>query len=177
MKKWIIAAVLLCAGFAAQAQEKIQWMGFEEAIAASEKQPKKIFIDVYTEWCGWCKKMDKTTFVDPEVAKYMNEAYYAVKFDAESSEPVHFMGQEFVKVTPAQGKGVHQLAAALLQNRLSYPSYVILDEEQKLLQVIPGYQETKTFLPILHFFGDDAFKTTPWADFYEAYTKAGAKKE
>lgn len=177
MQKWIIVAALLCAGVAAQAQDKIQWMGFEEAIAASEKQPKKIFIDVYTEWCGWCKKMDKTTFMDPEVVKYMNEAYYPVKFDAESNETVHFQGMEFVKVMTSPGKGVHQLAAALLQNKLSYPSYVILDEDQKLLQVIPGYQEAKTFLPVLHFFGDDAFKTTPWPTFYETYTQGAQKKE
>ena len=177
MKQWIIVAALVCAGLAAQAQEKIQWMGFEEAIAASEKQPKKIFIDVYTDWCGWCKKMDKTTFVDPDVAKYMNEAFYPVKFDAESNETVHFKGVEFVKVMQSPGKGVHQLAAALLQNKLSYPSYVILDEEQRLLQVIPGYQEVKMFLPILHFFGDDAFKTTSWESFYEAYNQAEPKKE
>jgi thioredoxin-related protein len=184
MKKWIIVVALLVSGVVSKAQDgrvadagAIQWMGFEEAVAASEKQPKKIFIDVYTEWCGWCKKMDKTTFVDPAVAKYMNENYYPVKFDAESSEPVHYKGVEFVKVMQAPGKGVHQLAAALLQNKLSYPSYVLLDEEQKLLQVIPGYQEAKMFLPILHFFGDDAYKTTPWADYYESFSQGDAKKE
>ena len=50
-------------------------MGFEEAVAKSEKAPKKLFIDVYTDWCGWCKKMDKTTFAETEVAKYINENY------------------------------------------------------------------------------------------------------
>ena len=36
--------------------QKIKWMGFEEAVALGEKQPKKLFIDVYTNWCGWCTK-------------------------------------------------------------------------------------------------------------------------
>lgn len=172
MKKLMMMMAILLATTTLDAQEKIQWMDFEEAVSACTKQPKKIFVDVYTNWCGWCKKMDQTTFADPEVAKYMNENYYAVKFNAERTDPVTFQGQEFVFVTGPDGKkGIHQLAAAMLQNKLSYPSYVIFNEQMQLIQVIPGYQKTETFLPILHFFGEDAFKTTPWNDFNEAYSK------
>ena len=80
MKKLMMMMAILLATTTLDAQEKIQWMDFEEAVSACTKQPKKIFVDVYTNWCGWCKKMDQTTFADPEVAKYMNENYYAVKF-------------------------------------------------------------------------------------------------
>lgn len=56
----------------------ITWMSFEEAVAKSQKEPRKMFIDVYTDWCGWCKRMDATTFQDSIVAKYMGEKFYAV---------------------------------------------------------------------------------------------------
>lgn len=171
MKKWIVVLLVLTSA-AAVAQEKIQWMDFEEAMAACSANPKKVFVDVYTGWCGWCKRMDQTTFQDPAVVKYMNENYYAVKFDAERADTVRFMGHAFVPGVSQFGrKPTHQLAAAMLQNKLSYPSYVIFNEKQQLIQVIPGYQEAKNFLPILHFFAEDAFLTKTWKDFFDDYQK------
>lgn len=162
----IIVALMMSVGFA-QAQEKIHWMDFEEAVKACKTTPKKMFVDVYTDWCGWCKRMDQTTFADTAVARYMNENYYAVKFDAERTDTVTFYGQDFVYVpNPTAGKkGIHQLAAAMLQSKMSYPSYVIFNEELKIIQIIPGYQEKDNFLPILKFFGEDAFKTMTWDEF------------
>ena len=169
----MLILLLFIIGTTAVAQEKIKWMDFEEAVAACEKHPKKIFIDVFTDWCGWCKKMDQTTFADSLVASYMNKHYYAVKFNAERTDTVRFQGYDYVYVPNPNGKkGIHQLAAAMLQNKLSYPSYVLFNEECKLLQVIPGYQKTEAFLPILHYFGEDAFQTTPWKEFVETYSKS-----
>lgn len=171
MKKWIVA-LLVMSSMAVTAQEKIQWMDFEEAMAACTVSPKKVFVDVYTDWCGWCKRMDQTTFQDPAVVKYMNENFYAVKFDAERADTVRFLGYEFVPGVSQFGrKATHQLAAAMLQNKMSYPSYVIFNEKQQVIQVIPGYQEAKNFLPILHFFGDDAFVTKTWKEFLDDYQK------
>jgi len=82
--------LLLVFNLPVNAQEKIEWMSLEQAIKKSGKQPKKIFMDMYTDWCGWCKKMDQTTFSDPVIAAYMNKHYYAVKFDAEGQDSVVF---------------------------------------------------------------------------------------
>ena len=169
---------MLLVGAVAVAQEKIQWMDFEEAVAACQQQPKMMFVDVYTDWCGWCKRMDQTTFADPEVTKYMNENFYAVKFNAERTDTVRFQGNDFVYYPNPNGKrGVHLLAAAMLQNKMSYPSYVVFNEDLQLLQVIPGYQETKNFLPMLHFFGEKAYNSTPWNEFLEEYSKREGNKE
>lgn len=169
---------MLLVGLVAGAQEKIQWMDFEEAVAACQQHPKMMFVDVYTDWCGWCKRMDNTTFADPEVAKYMNENFYAVKFNAERTDTVRFQGQDFVYVARPDGrKGTHMLAAAMLQNKMSYPSYVVFNENMQLLQVIPGYQETRNFLPMIHFFGEKAYNTTPWNEFLEVYSKRETTKE
>ena len=162
----ILAVISFIANYNLNAQtttNKINWMSFEEAVKLNETSPKKIFIDVYTDWCGWCTKMDKTTFIDPSVVEYMNENYYAVKFDAEQSGNIEFMGHTFTS-TPSQGgrKGTHQLAQALLQGKMSYPSYVFMNEENQILTIVPGYAEAKEFLPILKYFGSNAFLTTTW---------------
>lgn len=171
MKKLIIVLLIL-ASIPVMAQEKIQWMDFEEAVSACTTSPKKIFVDVYTDWCGWCKRMDQTTFQDPDVVKYMNENFYAVKFDAERTDTVRFMGHDFVSGMSQFGrKATHQLAAAMLQNKLSYPSYVIFNQQQQVIQVVPGYQEAKNFLPILAFFAEDAYLTKTWKDFLIDYQK------
>ena len=170
MKKLILTVAILLAATTLKAQEKIQWMDFEEAVAACSMNPKKIFVDVYTNWCGWCKKMDQTTFSDPAVIQYMNEHFYAVKFNAERTDPVRFDGQTYVYVTGPDGKrGVHQLAAAMLNNRMSYPSYVIFNEEVENVQVVPGYQKPEGFLPILHFFGENAYLSETLNEFYTEY--------
>ena len=151
---------------------KINWMSFEEAVKLNASAPKKIFIDVYTDWCGWCTKMDQTTFMNPSVAEYINENYYAVKFNAEQSEPIEFMGHTFVNQNPnGARKGTHQLAQALLQGKMSYPSYVFMNEKNQILTIVPGYAEAKDFLPILKYFGSDAFLTTSW----EEYSKKQAQ--
>mgnify|MGYP005703647067 FL=1 len=66
--------------------QKIKWLKFEEAIEMQKNNPKKIIMDLYTNWCGPCKVMDKKTFGNRHVAKYINEFYYAVKFNAEGDE-------------------------------------------------------------------------------------------
>ncbi|MGL4598391.1 MAG: thioredoxin family protein, partial [Bacteroidia bacterium] len=73
----------------------IHWYTLEEAQALSDKEPRKLFVDMYTSWCGWCKVMDANTFANPTIAKYMNEHYYCVKFDAETRDTVVFNGQKF----------------------------------------------------------------------------------
>ncbi len=148
--------------------QKINWMTFQEAVKLNETAPKKIFIDVYTDWCGWCKKMDKTTFLDPTVVEYMNENFYAVKFDAEMNDTISFAGYTFINQGGMGGrKGTHQLAAALLQGRLSYPSYVFMDEKNQLLTVAPGYMEPKDLMPILKYFGTDAYLNQTFKEYFK----------
>ncbi|SDM42099.1 Thioredoxin-related protein [Catalinimonas alkaloidigena] len=149
--------------------EQINWLTFEEAMALNQKNPKKVFLDVYTDWCGWCKRMDQTTFSDPEVVKYMNENFYAVKFDAEGKDPIQFKGQTF-KFVPSGRNGYHELAAALLNGKLSFPTTVYLDEEMNLIQPVPGYMKAPEFLKVLSYFGSDHFKDTPWEKYEKSYT-------
>lgn len=149
-------------------ESPVKWMSFEEAVVKSKTQKKKIFIDVYTDWCGWCKVMDKKTFSDPRVAKILNENFYAVKFNAEQTEDVVFNGTTF-KFVPQGNKGTHQLAAALLSNQLSYPTVVFLDEEFRIIQPLQGFREAPEFFMISKFIGENHYKTQKWEEWKAAY--------
>jgi thioredoxin-related protein len=146
----------------------IQWLTIQEAIEKNKKKPKKIFIDVYTDWCGWCKVMDKQTFSDPFIIEYMNANYYAVKLNAEKDEKVSFKGKEYGFV--AQGtRGYHELAAELMNGKLSYPTVVFLDEKMDLLQPIPGFRKPSELDVILKYFGGDHYKNTNYDVFQQKY--------
>lgn len=124
---------------------EIKWMTWDEAVVSNQLEPKMLFIDVYTDWCGWCKVMDKQTFTDPNVVNYINDNYYAVKFNAENEDPVTFRGQEF-KVVEGGRRGIHTLAYALLEGQLSYPSYVYLNANFQRVNVSKGFKQAEPFL-------------------------------
>jgi thioredoxin-related protein len=145
-----------------QAQD-VEWLSWSEAVelAQTDENPKKIFIDVYTDWCGWCKKMDKDTFQNPEVATYMAANFYMVKMDGEGKEPIEFKGKTY-NFVPSGRKGYHEFAAALMQGRMSYPTTIFLDEQMNMLSPLPGYQKPKPFLNIAKYFGDNIYKEKDW---------------
>ncbi|WP_375325036.1 thioredoxin family protein [Flagellimonas sp. GZD32] len=161
----ISLVVVLFVGFNTYAQD-IKWLSWEEAVelAQTDAQPKKMFIDVYTDWCGWCKKMDKDTFQNPAVSKYMQDNFYMVKMDAEGKDPITYQGKTF-KYVPSGRRGYHELAAALLQGQMSYPTVVFLDENLNMLSPVPGYQKVDPFLQIAKYFGDNIYKDKDWATY------------
>jgi len=146
----------------------VKWMTFEEAIQKSKTEKRPVFIDVYTDWCGWCKVMDKNTFNDPKVAQLLNEKFYAVKFNAEQREDVIFDGHTF-KFVASGRNGYHELAAALLNNQLSYPTVVFLDDEFKMIQPLPGYRQAPEFHMIAQFIGEGHYKTVKWDEWQKKY--------
>jgi len=148
----------------AQQRETVKWHTIEEVQELVKTNPKKIYIDMYTDWCGWCKVMDKKTFTDDKISKRLNSDFYAVKFDAEGKDPVKFKNQTFNFV--AQGsRGYHELAAALMQGKMSYPTSVFLDENLNLISPLPGYYPPDKLNPILEFIGEDHYKTTNYEQF------------
>lgn len=144
----------------------IQWMTIEQALEKSKTEKKKIFVDLYTDWCRWCKYMDSTTFVNPNIAIYLNEHYYPVKFNAEQEHDIVFKDKTY-KFKKGRPKGYHELAGFWLNNKLSFPTIVFLDENQQVLQSIAGYQEVRKMEAIITYFGSDSHKKIPW----ESYEK------
>ena len=141
----------------------IQWVSFEEAVKLSEKNPKKIFIDIYTHWCGWCKKMDASTFKEPEVVKFINENFYAVKLNAETKDTIRFREKEFKYVAEYKA---NELAISLLSGKMGYPSYVLLDEKFSMLsQPVQSYLTKEDLMPIITYYGSNIYKTKSWEEF------------
>ena len=156
MKPIVFSLLFFSIGISAFAQNKINWMTWEEAVEANKTEPKLIFVDTYTTWCGWCKKMDQTTFKQPFIVEYMNARYYSVKMNAEMKDSIDFNGYTFVNPSPSGKRSTHQLAASLLDNKLSYPSFVFLNQNFERLQIVPGFQNAKNFEVIVRYFLEGA---------------------
>jgi thioredoxin-related protein len=170
MKKVILSLLLFA--FMVQynfAQEKsvVKWYTIAEAQILNKKEPRKIMIDVYTDWCGWCKKMDAETFTDPIIANYINTNFYAVKFNAESKDSVVFNGKTFYN--KGTGRSTHQFAKALLKNQISYPSIAYLNDDLRLITTMPGYYKPVDLEPLLKYFGTNSFKKQQYEEFQKTF--------
>jgi thioredoxin-related protein len=181
MKKCIALAVLLTATFGtsaflpappalAPAEARIEWLTIEQAYERCQRQPRKVLVDVYTDWCGWCKTMDRTTFTNPAVAAYINRTFYAVKLNAEQRGAIRLGDQKFGYI-PHGRKGYNELAAGFLGGKMSFPTTVFLDERMALIQPIPGFHKPDAFHRILTYFGGNYHKKQPWEK-YEKDTYA-----
>ena len=172
MKKLLILALSLIA-IAVQAQE-INWITMDEALAAQKKNPKKIVVDVYADWCGPCKMMDRNTFANEDVIQYINDNFYAVKFDAEGTEEVNYQGHQFTNPEYREGKrgrnSTHQFTRAL-QVR-GYPSMVYFDENGGLIQAVPGYQAPQQLEIYLKMIASDDYKEITSAESWQNYQKS-----
>ncbi len=140
--------------------DAIVWLEIERAEELNSVKPKKFFIDMYTDWCYWCKQMDSKTFSDPEVISYVNKNYYAIKFDAETSDSIKFNDKTYT----FQGKA-NQFAIDMLEGYLQYPTTVYLDADKSLISHVPGFWKTKDFLLILKFFNEDHYKNMKFEEY------------
>lgn len=152
----------------APVSKPLTWYSIEEALILNEKEPRPVMIDLYTDWCGWCKVMDQRTFSNPEIARVLSTYFYPVKFDAEQKPEVNFKGRIFKFVASGQ-RGYHELAAALTQGKLSYPTLVFLDKSMTPLQPLPGYKTPNDLEPILNFFGTGIYLTKTYDEFLKEF--------
>ncbi len=148
----------------------VHWLTFEQAIEKNKTEKRNIFIDVYTDWCGWCKVMDKNTFNEPLVARLLNEKFYPVKFNAEQTGDVVFNGTTY-KFVPYGNKGSHQLAMALLNNQMSYPTVVFLESDYRSVFPMAGYRKPDEFHKYALFFSEGHQKDgqSAWTEFEKNY--------
>ena len=124
------------------------WLPFNEGMALAAKENKHVVIDFYTTWCHWCKVMDRETFSNPEVKKYLAENFVTIRINAEStSEKVSYRGEELTPVELSRAFGVK-----------GFPSLAYLDREGELVTIVPGFVPAKTFLPLLRYMQNECYK-------------------
>ena len=155
--------------------QEIKWVTFEEALALQKKKPKKIMMDVYTSWCGPCKMLDKNTFQNADVAKYVNDNYYAVKFNAEGNEVVKYKDVTYsnpnYKAELANRRnGSHDLARKLQVN--AYPTIVFFDEKGETIFPVRGYQNPQQLELYLKMFKNDKHKDMKTQEDFNTYYSA-----
>jgi thioredoxin-related protein len=147
-------------------KDKLQWLTLAEAEQKMKSEKKIILIDLYTDWCGWCKVMDKKTYANADVAKYLNEKFYPVKINAETKETLTWNGKPFQFNAQA---GVNNYALYLTKGQLSFPSTVIIPRDGAAPQTIPGYIETKDMELVLKYFGEGNFEKVAFRDFQKNF--------
>ena len=171
MKKLLLFVLIIGAGTYVKAQETINWVTFNEALALQKKNPKPIFMDVYTDWCGPCKMLDKQTFQNADVAKFVNENYYAVKFNGEGKETIVYQGHTFTNPKYVEGKSgrnaVHDFTSALKVN--AYPTMLFFDKEGNLVQPLKGFYKPKQIEIYLRVFAKDDYKGFDTPEKWTAY--------
>lgn len=172
MKKiFALTVIYIFVSFSAINAQKINWISIEKAVELNKTTEKKFLIDVYTDWCGYCKKMDRETYENKNIIKYINKNFHPVKLDAEQKDSIVFKGKTFKFIEKGR-RGYHEFAAFVLSGKMSYPSTVFFDKDESFLEKIPGYLEPKLMEKILVFLGEDKFKNTEWTEFDKNFKSA-----
>lgn len=140
---------------------ELSWKSFDEGIALAKSQNKKMLIDVYTDWCVWCKKMDKEVYTDAKVKEILNTKFVLVKLNAESDKQLTYRGNKLSETEFAQAIGA-----------TGYPTTAFFGSDGKPITLLPGYVEGNRFATILTFIGDDHYKTTKFQDYVAKSGKA-----
>ncbi len=149
-------------------KKEVKTYSLKEALALQKKQPKKILINIYTNFCNSCRVMNKTTFTDTLVSDYLNKNYYLVNFDAESNDTIVFNNEKFYKQI-IDGFPFNSFVRKITNGYLTFPSIVILDEQLSTINILNNYQHPKFLKPVIMYFGDNEYKTKKWVDFYPQY--------
>jgi thioredoxin-related protein len=136
-------------------KQKINWLTVEELQVKMKNESKPVIIDLYTNWCYWCKVMDKKTYTNEKVISYINDHFYAVKVNAETKDAVQWDNKKY---DYNSGEKVNEFALYLTQGQLEFPNTVIFPDIQKTPANIPGFMEPKEMEVILKYFGDEVYK-------------------
>jgi thioredoxin-related protein len=161
---WI--SVFGCAQRNAPTFAKVEWMTLEQALEGMQREKRPILIDLYTDWCGWCKVMDKKTYTNKNVSAYLQEKFYAVKLNAESTKNITWNGK--IYRFNANYK-THDFAVYLTGGQLSYPTTVIIPVQDAQPQAIPGFLEPKDLELIVKYFGEGKFGNVPFTQYQQQF--------
>lgn len=149
-------------------QKELEWLSLEEAMDKQKTDQKKILVNVYKDWCAWCKQMEEVTFQDTHVINFINKNFYPVKLDAEDEESIEFKDKVYGFAKTGQ-RGYHELAVEMLGGRMSFPTVVFLDENLEIIQPLNGYKPPEDFEKIIMYFAQNHYKKTPWSTFERQY--------
>lgn len=134
MKKisFILALTFIILTNSFKPASEIKWLGFNEGYKLAKKHKKIMLIDTYTEWCGWCKRMDRDTYDKSEIAELVNKDFVAIKFNPEVAATYTFQGKTY---------SGNELAGVISDNQISgYPTTVFIQPKTIKKKIFVGYR-------------------------------------
>lgn len=134
----------------------LNWLSYNEGLALAEKESKYVLIDFYTDWCGYCKKMDKETYSNEKVKGILNENFVVVKVNAESDNKVI-----------ENGKEITERELAKLYQVTGYPTTWFLESNHSRIAPLPGYVAAERFVPVLNYIGEGWHKSISFKEYME----------
>ena len=160
MRLALVALCLSVAPIAQAADPPIAWRGWDAGLQEAKRLNRPVLVDVYTQWCGWCKRMDRDVYSRREVREYLGSNFVTVKIDAESSDPARYEGHSYTLRSLA---GFFRVTG--------YPTTLFLKSNGEHLVNVPGYVEADKFLLVLRYIGDGHLdRGETWED-YKAGTQ------
>ena len=175
MRKFSIVAIITVCLFAAfgfkhapSKKGKVKWQSTDSVTTRWQQNKKPIIIDLYTDWCHYCKVMDNNTYSNDSLASFINEHYYAAKINAESKKAFNWMGKEYKYINKFK---INQLAIELTKGNIVYPTTIILPVEGEP-QIIAGAQSVGEMEMILKYFAGDYYGKTNWDDYVKGFKSA-----
>jgi thioredoxin-related protein len=145
---------------------EIHWLSLDDLQVKMKEHPKLVYMDIYTDWCGWCKRMEATTFHNPQVIKYMNDNFYCVRLNAERKDTIRFVGKTYYYEPQYRA---NTLAVDLMRGQMSYPTSVIMEDHFQSATPIPGYQDVPTMEMIVKYFGEHIYKTQHFDEYQKTF--------
>ena len=131
------------------------WAVWDAGLQQARQRQRPVLVDVYTQWCGWCRRMDREVYTRDDVRDYLSQKFVTVKLDAEASESVRYEGRTFTSRTLATHFRV-----------TGYPTTLFLKPNGEYLVSVPGYVEPEKFLLLLRYIGDGHLERgVVWEDY------------
>jgi thioredoxin-related protein len=134
----------------------LTWYKYDEGLAKAKKEKKHVVLHFYTNWCGWCKRMDKQTFADQQVRRVLNEDYVTIRVNGQSGENVSIDGKD---ATERQVAGMYGVRA--------YPITWFLKPSGERIAPKSGYCSAEEFLYILNWVKDDLYEKMSFQEFVQ----------
>lgn len=165
MKNWLF---LICLIASTVASAQVKWMTMNEALAAQNKEPRKILFKTYTKSCPNCKWMDKHAFAKAGIAQFINKNYYPVAFDAEGKEAITYKGKSYGNKQYQKFPGAqHDFAEAM--KIFEYPTLLFFDEKGHLINPVPGKMDSKKLEIYITMLADETYKSIRTGKDWAAY--------
>lgn len=158
MKPWQVIRMLPVLALLAAAPSQAAgfgWKSWNAGMAEARATGRPILVDVYTDWCGWCKRMDRDVYSRADVRNYLSKKFVTIKLDAESSDLASFEDRSMTLGAIAQRFKVS-----------GYPTTIFLRAQGEHLVNVPGYVPAERFMLMLEYIGDDHIgRGVKWTEF------------